>query len=208
MMTLVGKKHRMAESGVSLLEVIIAMAILAIIISVAVPNLSGLGANQRLVGAAEQLFGHLQQARSEAIARSTVVYVNFNTDGTTTWQYGMSSANSLCALTATAPTTASACVITVNDGDALFDSGNGSIDTGDLVLMRFTNTDYEDVAMGITGFSSGNTQFVFDPVRGTSTSGQVNLLASTGRQLRVAVSLLGRVEICSPDGSVQSYGTC
>jgi type IV fimbrial biogenesis protein FimT len=198
------------ESGISMLEILIALAILGIILIVSVPNLSDLGANQRLVGATEQLYGHLQQARSEAIARSTPVYVNFNTNALTpaTWQYGMSSANSLCSLAATTPTTVSACVITVNDGDALFDPGDGSVDTGDLVLMRFPSTDYPDVVMAIAGFSSGNTQFVFDPVRGTATSGQVNLATTTGRSLRVTVSLLGRVAICSPDGSVASYGTC
>ena len=198
--------HKRRLRGVSLLEMLIAMAILGIIISVAMPGFSGFAANQRLIGAAEQIFGHLQQARSEAVARSATVYVNFSADGTTTWTYGMSTTDS-CTLTITDATTANACVIVVNDGDATVDGVNGGVDTGDRVLMRFTGTDYDDVEMAIASFSSG-TQIVFDPIRGTSSSGQINLEGSTGKLLRVVVSLLGRVEICSPDGSVPNYETC
>lgn len=192
--------------GVTMLEMLIAMAILAIIISVAMPGMSGFAANQRLIGAAEQIHAHLQQARSEAVGRSATVYVNFSASGTTTWTYGVSTTNS-CTLTITDPATANACVITVNDGDATVDGVDGGVDTGDRVLMRFTGTDHTDVEMAIASFSSG-TQITFNSVRGTSTSGQINLEASTGKLLRVVVSLLGRVEICSPDGSVPNYETC
>ena len=203
------KKH---IQGVSMLELLIAMAVLGIIVSVAMPSMSEFGANQRLLAAAEQVHGHIQQARSEAVARNAPVYVNFSAAGTTTWTYGVSTTNS-CTLTISDPTTANACVVVVNDGDTTVDgmdaNGDGTldVDTGDRVLMRFTSADYSDVEMAVASFSSG-TQIVFDPVRGTSTSGQINLESSTGRRLRVAVSLLGRSVICSPDGSVDVYGTC
>lgn len=187
--------------GVSLLEMLIAMAILGIIISVAMPGLSGFAANQRLIGAAEQIHAHLQQARSEAVGRSATVYVKFSAAGTITWTYGVSVTDN-CDLTITNPATANACVISIGDAD-----GDGIAEAADNVLMRFPGTDYEDVEMAIASFSTGS-QIIFDSVRGTSTSGQINLESSTGKQLRVAVSLLGRVKICSPDGSVQNYETC
>ncbi len=186
--------------GVSLLELLIAMAILGIIISVAMPSMAGFTVNSRLLSAAEQIHGHLQQARSESVARNAIVYVNFSASGTTTWTYGMSLATG-CTLATTTPATAGACVITVDSGDG------DLLDTADRVLMRFPSTDYEDVTMAIASFSSG-TQIVFNPVRGTSSSGQINLTSSSGRQMRVAVSLLGRVEICSPGGSVKNYASC
>lgn len=62
--------------------------------------------------------------------------------------------------------------------------------------------------MDIASFSSGTAQFIFDPTRGTSTSGQVNLTGSNGNDLRVSVSLLGRVSICTPDGSMTAYPDC
>jgi len=198
---------RKAAGGFTLLEMLIAMMILAIIISIAIPGMSQFSANQRLVGAAEQVSGHLQQARSEAVASNRQVFVNFASDGTATWQYGVSY-NSLCDLTATAATSANACVIVVNDGDGLLDPGDGSVDMGDLVLMRYTNTDNQGVRMAIANFSSGNSQFVFDPLRGTSSAGQINLTAANGNQLRVRVSLLGRVNICTQDSSMGAYQDC
>lgn len=194
--------------GFTLLELLIAMTILAIIISVAVPGMSGMAANQRLIGAAEQVWSHLQQARSEAVARNTQVFVNFSANGSTTWVYGMSSVNSLCDLTVTTANGANSCRMVVSDGDASLDPGTGAVDADDLVLMRYAGTDFDGVSMGIANFSSGTTQFVFDPLRGTSTSGQVNLTGSNGNQLRVTVSLLGRVTLCTPDGSMGAYQDC
>ena len=198
---------REGHSGFTLLELLISIAVLAIVISAALPSFTDNAQTQRLVGAAEQVYNHLQQARSEAIARSTDVYANFDVDGSTTWTYGISSANSLCDLSVTSPTTANACVIVVDDGDGTVDPGDGSVDSADLVLMRFSGTDYNDVSMDIASFSSGTTQFVFDPVRGTATSGQVNLTAANGKKARVKVSLLGRVVICTPDGSLPNYSS-
>ncbi|MEX2367665.1 MAG: GspH/FimT family pseudopilin [Pseudohongiellaceae bacterium] len=194
------------QAGVTLLELLIAIAVLGIIISVAMPSFSEFGQTQRLIGAAEQVYGHIQQARSEAVTRSTNTYANFAVDGSASWEYGVS-VSSLCDLTLTDPATANACVIVVDDGDGVVDPGDGSVDTGDLVLMRFTSTDYDGVTMNIANFSSGSTQFVFDPVRGTSTSGEVNLASAGGKQLRVKVSLLGRVTLCSPDGSIPNYSS-
>lgn len=202
------KLNKAVCAGLSLLELLISVAVMGIIISVAVPNMAEFSVNQRLVGAAEQVYGHLQQARSEAVARNTAIYANFSVNGTTSWIYGLSSVNSLCNLAVTDPAFANACVMPIDDGDGNLDPGDGSVDPGDLILMRFTGGEYDDVAMGIAGFSSGTTQFLFDPVRGTATSGQVNLESANGSLLRVSVSLLGRVSLCSPDGSVDNYGTC
>lgn len=192
--------------GVSILEMLIAMAILGIIVSVAIPSMSEFGANQRMASAAEQIFGHLQQARSESVARNTTVHVNFSANGTTAWTYGMALATG-CTLTVTDPTAAGACYITVNDGDTTYDGIGGATDTDDRVLMRFPSTDYNDVTLAIASFSSG-TQITFNPIRGTSTSGQIDLTSSKGKLLRINVSLLGRVELCSPDGSANGYETC
>lgn len=197
-------QHR--EAGVTLLELMIATMILAIVIAVAVPSFSDAGDSQRLIGATEQVFNHIQQARSEAISSNVTGYINFNapvapTAASTTWQYGVSTVNSLCSLAVTDPTAANACVIIVDNGD-------GTTTSADYVLMRFPSTDWTDVSMQINSFSSGNTQIVFDPVRGTSTDGQINLFSGNGKQLRIEVSLLGRPSICSPDGSIPNYKTC
>jgi len=199
---------RVTNAGFTLLEMLIAIAIVAIIVTVAMPNMSEVADTQRLIGATEQVYAHLQQARSEAVSRNTNTFVNFAVDGTGSWEYGISM-TSLCDLTVTSPTTADACVLVVNDGDAIIDPGDGSLDTGDLVLSRFNSTDYNDsLLMDIASFSSGSTQFVFNSLRGTATSGQVNLTSANGRNTRVSVSLIGRVTMCTPDDSVNNYSAC
>lgn len=205
--------NRKWQAGVTMMELMVATAILAIVITVAVPSFSDIGDSQRLIGAAEQVYNHIQQARSESVSGNTTAFVNFNapaapTAAAATWQYGVSTANSLCDLTAIAPTTANACVIVVDDGDGTVDPGDGTVDSDDLVLMRFTNTDWTDVSMQRDAFSSGNSQIAFNPVRGTSTSASINLVSGNGKLLRITVSLLGRPTICSPDGSIPNYKVC
>lgn len=197
-----------AASGFTLMESLIAMAIVGILLTVAMPGFSTFSANQRLIGAAEQVYNHLQQARTESVGRGQTVYVNFSADGSTTWTYGMSTVTSSCDLTKTAATDTGACRMVVSDGDASLDTGSGATDTGDLVLYRFASTDYAGVSLGTAAFSSGTTQIVYSSLRGTSTSGQINLTGANGNRLRVEVSLLGRAKLCSPSGSIEGYPAC
>lgn len=192
------KRSRQDMKGFTLLELMIAVAVLGIIISLSAPSYSGFRDTQRLVGAGEQLYGHLQQARSQAISGNTPVFVNFSTGGSTAWTYGMSSVNSLCDLTATAPTATNACVVIVDDGD-------GIIDSSDFVLMRFDAAPFPGVQMTHSNFSSSNSQVEFDAIRGMATASQIDLTGAGGDRLRVRVNRLGRVTLCSPDGSVSNY---
>jgi type IV fimbrial biogenesis protein FimT len=187
--------------GFTLLELIVTMGIMGILISVAVPNMGTFFDTQRLIGATEQVYGHLQQARSESVSSNNLVGANFSVNNTTTWAYGISSQNDLCTVSIIVPTTANACVIVVDDGD-------GIVNATDLVLMRFSSDDYPGIIMNIANFSSTNTQILFNPTRGTSTSGQVLLTNPAGDSLRVNSSLLGRVSICSPGGSIDNYLAC
>jgi len=195
-------------SGFTLMESLVAMAIVGILLTVAMPSFSTFYSNQRLIGAAEQVYNLLQQARTESVGRGQTVYMNFSADGSTTWTYGMSHVTSACDLTKTVATDTGACRMVVSDGDAAFDTGSGATDTGDLVLYRFASTDYIGVSLSTAAFSSGTTQIVYSSLRGTSTSGQINLTGANGNLLRVEVSLLGRAKLCSPDGSLEAYPTC
>lgn len=197
-------RHCINEKGVTLLELLIAMSILGVIITVAVPSFSEFGDTQRLIGATEQIFGHIQQARSESVTGNTRSYIKFDVDGTASWEYGFSTVSGTCNLTVTNPTTANACVTVVDDGDGSVDPGDGSVDTDDLILNRFTSDEWGDVKLNINSFSSGTTQINFDPVRGTSSSGEINLESGVGKRLNIEMSLLGRPTICVPSSSITS----
>lgn len=208
-MTVAVRLHRCVQpgrmqAGVTLLELLVTIAIVAIIFAVAGPSTRNLFDSKRLVAAAEQVYGHLQQARLESIARSTPVRAHFSANGSATWAYGVSHRD-LCDITQTGAGGVDACVMVVDDGDGAVDPGDGSVDPDDLVLMRFDDSDHPDVTMNIASFSSGNSQISFDPIRGTATGGEVILMSPLGRQLKVKVGLLGQLRICSPDGSVLRY---
>jgi len=201
---------RACQKGFTLLELMIAVAILAIIITVAFPSFSDIGDTQRLVGATEQIYGHIQQTRSESVTGNTPAYIKFDADGTNSWEYGFSTTGTTCDLTVSSPLTANACVTVVDDGDGNVDPGDGTVDTDDLILNHFDSTEWNDVKLSIASFSSGTSQIEFDPVRGTSTDGEINLESGNGKRLRIEVSLLGRPTICNPSPTitVSNYAGC
>lgn len=61
------------QSGVTLVELVIAMAILAILATLALPSFQTMIENQRLRAAAESMLNGLQLARAEAIRRNARV---------------------------------------------------------------------------------------------------------------------------------------
>jgi type IV fimbrial biogenesis protein FimT len=199
--------RRQPALGFTLPELLVTMAVMAILLGAAVPAVTGFVDRERVTAVAEQVYVHMSQARAESVARSAPIFMNFAAAGNANWTYGMSGAAN-CTLATTDPTAAGACVIAVDDGDGVLDPGDGSVDTGDLLLMRSPASDHPGVVMSIANFSSGNTNIQFDPVRGTSTAGDVLLTSPDGtRRLSVRLSLLGQARICSPDGSVGGYST-
>ena len=205
-MTMAGKGRRV--KGFTLIELMVTLIVASIVLTLGVPGLQGFFDSKRLIDATEQVASHLQQARMEAIARSAPVgiTVNFSANGTTTWQYGVSH-TAACDLTKTTSTDLNACVIVTDDGDGTVDPGDGSVDAGDLVLMRFTNAEFDGVTMNAPVIAGGGTDITFDPVRGTAQAGDIKLISDGGRQLTVRVGILGQIRICSNDGSVQRYST-
>lgn len=79
------------SAGVTLVELIVAVAILAIIAAMALPSFNNVIVSNRLAAGANELVGSLQAARSEAIRRGSRVVVCASSSGTTctgTWSDG------------------------------------------------------------------------------------------------------------------------
>lgn len=69
------------QSGITLIELLIALAILTIGVLIAVPNMSGMSGSARLAGAASELQSALQFARTEAIRLNTAVVFCHSSNG-------------------------------------------------------------------------------------------------------------------------------
>lgn len=182
--------HRSA--GFTLIELMITVAVLAIILVIAAPNLQSFLDKNRVVGAAEAIYSEMQFARSEAVKQSADMVVVFS-PAATPWCSGFSRSDVAPCDCAQALGAADACSI-VADGQ-----------TDVLKVVRGT------AFTGVTMDADAPASVTFNGVRGTTGSDDSILLQSgLGRQMRVDVNALGRVRLCSPAGSgaVGGYPAC
>ena len=209
------------QQGFTLIEVFLVVVVIAIILGIGVPSMARFFEEKRLIATTEQIYGHFQVARSEAIARSQNIYVNFDTNPSITgldWIYGISTNASCTLATAIASKTNdnNVCVLVIDDGDGNLheidgvDGGAAVDDIADLVFHRFTSQDHSDVKMVLEDFSSGS-QISFDGLRATAIGTAGNILLKTPAndlQLKIQVGALGQISICTPNKSVKSYRSC
>jgi len=177
------------QNGVTLVELLIAIAVLGILVALALPSFQGLIERKNLEGAAEKLFADLQFAKSEAIKRNLPVNINFNNSGSN-WCYGMK-INASCDCTETDNTSVSYCQI-------------------DGVKKVVSQNDYPNIRMyGASQPFSG--ELILDNRRGTAEDGGVTFI--NNYEIRVKVNTLGRIKICraNDDASkpdLQNYPAC
>lgn len=181
------------HNGVTLIELMIVLAAMAIIATMAVPGMNGFVVSNKLRGAAGGFYSDVHYARSEAIKRKTNISVSVTSNGAT-WCYGIDE-NPGCDCTITDSSNANACTLTLS---------------GQNVLKVGSSADFANVNIA-SPVGANQTFATFDPTRGLAfANSTVVFQSSTGHEARVLVSALGRVSACSPAGasSLSGFSAC
>jgi type IV fimbrial biogenesis protein FimT len=175
------------NDGFTLLELMVTIAVIAIIVTIGIPSFQALIDRNRLRGATENLFVDLNFARSESIKQNRRVAVYFS-EPSASWCYGIDDnidPDNLCDCAA------SPANCTVNG-----------------IQKVVSSTDYPGVVLNENLF----TDYVvgFDPTRGLPAEGnafstldsETNRVtfqsASLGKNGRVELSVLGRINTVYP----------
>jgi type IV fimbrial biogenesis protein FimT len=165
---------RFQQSGVTLIELIVALSILAILASLAVPSFQGMIMNRHISSTAESILNGLQIARAEAVRRNT--QVQFVLGGGSDWTVG--------CVTVTA-----SCPATIQSGA----TGDGS---DNIVTMTATPAGATTAAFNSFGATiptlSDLTQLDIDLPASV-------LPASETHDLRIVVGSGGGVRLCDPN---------
>lgn len=175
--------HPCRQRGLTLIETSVALAMIAVIASLATPSMRSLIDNRRLDAAATRLGTDLQLARIESVARNAGVRVSF--------QAGVGAG---CWIVHTGAAADCRCEA---DGTARCTGGAEPIKA---VMLR----EAERISLGASSAS-----MLFDPVLGTVTpTGTWRITAPDGRAVHQIVNLTGRVRTCSPGGAVPGHRAC
>ncbi|NCC28291.1 MAG: prepilin-type N-terminal cleavage/methylation domain-containing protein [Gammaproteobacteria bacterium] len=192
--------HPKTSPGFTLLELMITLSVLAILASLGVPAMQDMLERNRLKSAAQALAEDLQWVRGEAIRRNRDLHLIF--DAGSPWCYGISEA-STCNCRLTDPNDAQACTLSFNDTKVL-----KHLDAANYAGVSATAT----FDQGVTGFERrrGTTMRMGSGSAGSKRhgNGSVTFSNTHGGQIRVILSMTGRVRVCSPDQSVPGFRKC
>ncbi|BAW80191.1 fimbrial protein pilin [Candidatus Nitrosoglobus terrae] len=166
--------------GFTLIEMMVTVAIAAILLAVAIPSFTQMMDKKRLEGAAESLYADLQLAQSEAIKANKTIKISFYTNSTV-WCYGLTDNTAGCNCQAL-----NSCMI-------------GGIQ------RTVSSDEFQNITI-----SSSLPTFSFSPPRGTANTSKIEFQSASNQTLQVKVSGFGRVKLCSPAGAgnLGGYPVC
>lgn len=201
---------RAISRGFTLIEIMSALAILAISVALAVPSYSSAIERRQLSAGAEEIAAFISYAQSEAIKRNEQVTVSWYTPGShsTQWCIGVTGGDTACDCRETVASETDFCAI-------------------DGVAYRLQQTDFVDLNFEFMHMNPAVGNFAFDPVRGIVTNFSSSEIidndylfyvhsnegsgSTRDYELEIRMGMTGRVQICA-DKSRQSiiggYSEC
>jgi len=211
MLGALGMNGTLRTRGFTLIELMVVIAVVGVILTLAAPSFSSLILMQRLKGINAQVVTDLQYARSEAVARGVPVYVKFAEASPST------PTSCYILYTSTIPPTnpvdpaAPSCDCAAAEGSRCTDPATVELRTVQV-----------PASSGVFIASAGNLldSFSFDPRTGgmaylPSDSANplpppfsIEVFADNARKLRDVVGVAGRVKVCIPTGSTMAGDPC
>lgn len=178
--------HSRSGSGFTLIEMMVVVAVIAIFATLAAPSMAEFIDKRRVTGAAEAVYSLMQTGRSEAIKQSADVRAWVNDD---TWYVGLGHDNA-CA------TTPAECVIDHGSGDL-----TQRVDGSNFPGVAITTNEGDPPLFTARGVP---------PDVAVRKAMEITFQSASGWQLRVDISEVGRVAICSPVSSTNpgAYASC
>jgi type IV fimbrial biogenesis protein FimT len=165
------------QGGFTMVELIVTIAVIAILFAIAVPNIISWLPNYRLKAAARDVISNFQKAKMEAVKRNTDVVINFTT-GTYTPSGQVGSY-----------------LIFVDNNP-----GNGTFDAGERVLAQETMP--KNVSLYTTTFAGDTTGYSSRALPWKSRLGSVEIRNSNSRYYKASLSFAGHVRLqMSSDGA-------
>lgn len=167
-----------SSQGVTLIELLVALSVLSILLSVGVPSFSQFSTNAELTNNANAIFSHLSLARSEAIKRNGRVALCKSADGLTCSGAGSWSQGWL--------------IFADTDNDATVDSGEQIITTmpampagynfsGNSNLASYISFDAEGAPKLTSGAIQAGTLTLCPPAPAVGGNGRQVVLSGSGR---------------------------
>jgi len=180
------RRDKYRSAGVTLTELLVVVAIIAIVAAVSLPTFRDSLHKARLKRAVEDIRGLIFQARVEGPIRDSNMSIVIDPAA---WCLGFSAVPGCdCRI----ETGAGACVIEV---------------AGEQITQRVSGAAFPGVA--ITSSFPGNTTTI-NRLRGTlSPAGKITVVSGAWK-VDVRVSLYGRLRVCTPEdaGPIAGYGRC
>ena len=182
--------RRRHSPGLTLIELMVVVAVTAVLLALAVPSLREFMVRQRVKGINAELVNDLQFARSESLTRSRPVRVTFGSNESLTC-YTIHTRGILGNCDCRQPT------------------GSACPDLPELVEIKTVQVPRSTTAL-VRPLEGMGDVVLFSGPRGLASPSEYKALveSSVSGKLRTTTNAVGRPQVCSPDGSISGVAVC